>query len=210
VTEHDSGSDQDHDNSLMSDAADPYAVLGVPRDISDVELRRVYRELVKRHHPDHNGGSAQSAARFAQIQQAYALIAGARRPEHGQPGQPARQTSRPASTDRPAARDPLVEQRLREMEQQLERRRAQAREAELRAARERAEQAAARQRAAYEAIAARERRGPTQEELGYYSTQDSLSKIVDDAADQFGKRVRDSDSRRQFARRLSDLFGRRD
>jgi DnaJ-domain-containing protein 1 len=184
----------------MSDAADPYAVLGVPRDVSDVELRRAYRALVKRHHPDHNGGSAQSAARFAQIQQAYALIAGDR-----SPGQ-----SQPASTGRSTARDPLVERRLREMEQQLERQRAQAREAELRAARERAKQAAARQQAAYDAIAAQQRRGPTQEELGYYSTEDSLSKIVDDAADQLGRRVRDSDSRRQFARRLSDLFGRRD
>ncbi len=94
------------------------------------------------------------------------------------------------------------------MEQQVEQQRARAREAELREVRERAKQAAARQKAAYESMAAQQRRRPTPEELGYYSTEDSLSKIVDDAAEQLGKRVRDSDGKRQFARRLSELFGR--
>ena len=55
----------------MTDATiDPYAVLGVDPGVSDIELRRVYRELVKRHHPDHNGGSPESTRRFAQIQNA--------------------------------------------------------------------------------------------------------------------------------------------
>jgi curved DNA-binding protein CbpA len=194
-------------------AADPYAVLGVPRDVSDVELRRVYRALVKRHHPDHNGGSVASATRFAQIQQAYALIAGGRRPEPQQPARPSAQNSQTASAGRtasaaPPAGDPLVEQRLRDIEQQMEQQRAQVRARELQEVRERAKQAADRQREAYAAIAAEVRRRPTPEELGHYSTDDSFGKIVDDASEQIGKRLRESDSKRQFSRRLSELFGR--
>lgn len=34
------------------DKPDPYTVLGVPRDISDEELKSKYRELVRAHHPD--------------------------------------------------------------------------------------------------------------------------------------------------------------
>ncbi len=65
----------------MSEAAlDPYAVLGVAHDVSDIELRRVYRRLVKRYHPDHNGGSAESTERFEQIQTAYTQIAHRRTP----------------------------------------------------------------------------------------------------------------------------------
>ena len=46
------------------------------------------------------------------------------------------------------------------------------------------------------------------EELGYYTTDDSFTKIIDDAADELGERLRKSDAKRQFSRRLSDLFGR--
>jgi curved DNA-binding protein CbpA len=59
--------------------SDPYAVLGVTPQVSDDELRRAYRTLIKRHHPDHNGGSPASTVRFAQIQDAYARVAQARR-----------------------------------------------------------------------------------------------------------------------------------
>ena len=34
------------------DVADPYAVLGVGHDVGDDELKRVYRKLVREHHPD--------------------------------------------------------------------------------------------------------------------------------------------------------------
>jgi DnaJ like chaperone protein len=34
------------------DKPDPYEILGVPRDISDGELKTKYRELVRAHHPD--------------------------------------------------------------------------------------------------------------------------------------------------------------
>ncbi len=53
-------------------------------------------------------------------------------------------------------------------------------------------------------------RRPTPEELGYYTTEDSLTKIIDDAADSLAQRLDRSDTKRQFTRRLSDLLGRDD
>ncbi len=155
---------------MTSAAPDPYAVLGVRPDASDDELRRVHRTLVKRHHPDHNGGSAESATRFAQIQEAYAAIL--------------RQRRAPA----PVA-DPAVEDRIADLERELRAKRA----AERRAAK-----------------APAPPRRPTPEELGYYSTQDSFTKIIDDAADELIDRIQGSDRKRQFSRRLSELFGNED
>jgi len=191
--------------------ADPYAVLDVSADVTDAELRRAYRALVKRHHPDHNGGSAESTARFAQIQSAYTAIL---RLRSGSATATARTTSsaRPTAVAQPTPADPSMEQRLREMEQEIVRARAekasadQARADYARETREAALQAAARQQAAYEAVAAAAGRRPTREELGYYSTQDSFSMIVDDATEALGERLRNSEAKRQFARRLTDLF----
>ncbi|MCH7631266.1 MAG: DnaJ domain-containing protein [Proteobacteria bacterium] len=33
-------------------AEDPYNILGVGTDVSDAELKRIYRTLIKEHHPD--------------------------------------------------------------------------------------------------------------------------------------------------------------
>src|SRR5256885_11061052 len=67
----------------MPPTPDPYATLGLSPSATDAELRAAYRRLVQLHHPDHNGGSAESARRFEAGQGAYA--AGRRRPR-GAPG----------------------------------------------------------------------------------------------------------------------------
>jgi curved DNA-binding protein CbpA len=182
----------------MSDATiDPYSVLGISPDASDGELRRAYRELVKRHHPDHNGGSHESTVRFAEIQNAYAVVAESRRSLHSASA-PAQE---PPVTGFGSS-DPDVENRIANLEQELAQMRAQ----EQRQTHEQARQAAAKRAAA--AAAAAQNPRPTDEQLGYYTTEDSFTKIIDDATEQIADRVRASDAKRQFTQRLSDLFGR--
>jgi DnaJ-class molecular chaperone len=53
---------------------DPYVVLGVARDASQDEIRKAYRQLAKRYHPDLNPGKVDVAEKFAEISEAYELI----------------------------------------------------------------------------------------------------------------------------------------
>ncbi|MDA0183280.1 DnaJ domain-containing protein [Solirubrobacter phytolaccae] len=53
---------------------DPYRVLEVSPGASAEELHDAYRRLVKLHHPDRNGGSEESARRFAEVQEAYEAV----------------------------------------------------------------------------------------------------------------------------------------
>jgi DnaJ-class molecular chaperone len=55
-------------------ARNPYDVLGVKKDASDDEIRRVYRNLAKKHHPDLNPGNKQAEVRFKEIASAYDLL----------------------------------------------------------------------------------------------------------------------------------------
>jgi DnaJ-class molecular chaperone len=53
---------------------DPYAILGVSKTATADEIKKAYRNLAKRHHPDLNPGSAESASRFKDISGAYDLL----------------------------------------------------------------------------------------------------------------------------------------
>jgi DnaJ-class molecular chaperone len=53
---------------------DPYAVLGVPRDAGDTDIKSAYRRLAKRLHPDLHPGEAEADLRFQELQTAYALL----------------------------------------------------------------------------------------------------------------------------------------
>lgn len=55
-------------------ARNPYEVLGVKREASEDEIRRAYRDLAKKHHPDLNPGNKQAEARFKEISAAYDLL----------------------------------------------------------------------------------------------------------------------------------------
>src|SRR5436309_7429051 len=50
---------------------DYYTVLGVPKNASETEIKRVYRELARKYHPDLNPGNE---ARFKEIHEAYAVL----------------------------------------------------------------------------------------------------------------------------------------
>ena len=52
---------------------DPYEVLGVPRTASQDEVKKAYRRLAKRLHPDANKNDAKAAVKFAEITAAYEI-----------------------------------------------------------------------------------------------------------------------------------------
>ena len=54
--------------------ADPYKVLGVSRDASDEEIKKAYRELTKKYHPDLNPGDEHAAQMMNDVNAAYDQI----------------------------------------------------------------------------------------------------------------------------------------
>jgi molecular chaperone DnaJ len=54
---------------------DFYKVLGVPKDISQAELKKAYRKLARKYHPDSNPGDAAAEAKFKEISEAHAVLA---------------------------------------------------------------------------------------------------------------------------------------
>ncbi|WP_373212844.1 DnaJ domain-containing protein [Ruminococcus sp. 5_1_39BFAA] len=56
---------------------DPYSVLGVSRDASDDEIKKAYRRLSRKYHPDaniNNPNKDQAEEKFKEVQQAYEQI----------------------------------------------------------------------------------------------------------------------------------------
>jgi curved DNA-binding protein CbpA len=175
----------------MARSPDPYETLGVRRSATDAEVRAAYRRLVQLHHPDHNGGSVESARRFEAVQEAYAEV----RRLRGSVGAPA-----PGAGARGSAAssgDSSLDARLAAMEQELKR----ARDVRDRAAQE------ARRVTEQTIRDVREMAGgrASDEDLGYVRTDDSLSQILDDAAAELSERfteARDSPA----GHRVSDLI----
>src|SRR3954451_10133079 len=53
---------------------DPYEVLGVRREASDDDIKKAYRSLARKYHPDRNPGDKQAEAQFKEVQDAYDVL----------------------------------------------------------------------------------------------------------------------------------------
>src|SRR3984893_1250267 len=54
--------------------SDPYSVLGVAKTASDDDIRKAFRKLAKKHHPDLNPGDKAAEAKFKDISQANEIL----------------------------------------------------------------------------------------------------------------------------------------
>ena len=53
---------------------DFYELLGVDRQVSEGDLKKAYRKLAMKYHPDRNQGDAEAEAKFKEISQAYDIL----------------------------------------------------------------------------------------------------------------------------------------
>lgn len=53
---------------------DFYKILGVPKDVSEADLKKHYRKLARQYHPDSNPGDKNAEAKFKEISEAHAVL----------------------------------------------------------------------------------------------------------------------------------------
>src|SRR6185295_4990418 len=61
---------------------DYYAVIGVPASATQDELKKQYRKLAAKHHPDKNPNDPKAAERFKEISEAYQVLGDAQKRKH--------------------------------------------------------------------------------------------------------------------------------
>lgn len=58
----------------MADKRDYYEVLGVAKNADDAELKKAYRKVAKKYHPDTNPGDKEAEEKFKEAAEAYAIL----------------------------------------------------------------------------------------------------------------------------------------
>ena len=61
----------------MADKRDYYEVLGLSKGAGDAEIKKAYRSMAKKYHPDMNPGDKEAEAKFKEVNEAYAVLSDA-------------------------------------------------------------------------------------------------------------------------------------
>ncbi|GIV76599.1 DnaJ domain-containing protein [Litorilinea aerophila] len=56
------------------DYKDYYQILGVPRNATDKEIKKAFRQLAQKYHPDKNPGNKEAEQKFKEINEAYTVL----------------------------------------------------------------------------------------------------------------------------------------
>ncbi len=63
----------------MAKKRDYYEVLGIDRNASASEIKKAYRKLAKKYHPDTNPGDKEAEAKFKEETEAYEILSDSER-----------------------------------------------------------------------------------------------------------------------------------
>ena len=58
----------------MADKRDYYEVLGVDKNADEATLKKAYRQLAKKYHPDVNPGGKEAEAKLIEATEAYSIL----------------------------------------------------------------------------------------------------------------------------------------
>jgi DnaJ-class molecular chaperone len=61
---------------------DYYQIIGVPRTATEAEIKRAYRKLARKHHPDLNPGDKTAEEKFKEVNEAYMVLSDPEKRQH--------------------------------------------------------------------------------------------------------------------------------